>query len=191
VKDHMQVGGSSAAPKAPAHFVLRHMQGSSMLLQHITTDRGPWVQRWVPAVEAHALAPPWGLGHGSCIHSPCDTARLLLRGFACQAVLRWSADPWSTSWAVMQGERDRGAALWSQGLSHKSPLLKGHQEPRPFAPETPGVSPTVTPGTGRSHSARKVMLKTNVLQHLSMIVVVCRYEKTVSKRQVVHYINAV
>lgn len=41
-----------------------------------------------------------------------------------------------------------------------------------------------------SHRAHKGMLETNVLQHLSTNVVLCRYEKIVIIRQVAHYINA-
>lgn len=52
------------------------------------------------------------------------------------------------------------------------------------------VSPTVMPDTVLSYRAHKVMLETNVLQHLSANVVVCRYEKIVIIRQVAHYINA-
>lgn len=51
------------------------------------------------------------------------------------------------------------------------------------------VSPTVMPHTVLSHRALRVMLKTNVLQHLSENVVVCRYEKIVIIRQVANYIN--
>lgn len=52
------------------------------------------------------------------------------------------------------------------------------------------VSPTVMPYPVLSHRAHKVMLKTNVLQHLSANVVVCRYEKIDIIRQVACYSNA-
>lgn len=92
----------------------------------------------------------------------------------------------------MKGERDRGAALQLQGPSRKSPYKPARSlgATWPFAPEMSDVSPTVMSNTVLSHRALKVMLKTNVLQHLSANVVVCRYEKIVIIRQVAHYINA-
>lgn len=170
----------------------------------MATNFEPWAQAWVPIVELCGLQPHTNLGAGNTAwafsapwHSLSPAA-----GLCCQAVLTWSASPWCPSWVVTEGDTDTCTCLALTWLPHKLSYESSWKSPYkpacphgatkscwPFEPELSDVSPTVMPHTLLSHRAPRVMLKTNVLQHLCENVAVCRYEKIVVIRQAVDYIN--